>query len=526
VIPGRRLEASALLRTLRRRPLRFLVPAVLIAAGAAALVARIPDRYRSETLILVVPQRVPETYIQSTVTARIEDRLQTITQQILSRSKLEPLIRELKLYPDERRLLPMDDVVERMRTDVDVRLVNGDAFRISYVSRDADAARQVTERLASLFIEENLRDREVLAEGTDQFLEAQLADARQRLMEHEKKLEEYRRRYSGQLPSQVDINLQIIQNAQLRAQSLMESVNRDRDRRAVLERLIADVAASRRADVAAPQKVLPVQPDAPDAAVAGASTATPEQLEQARASLRGLESRMKPTHPDVRYAKRVIATLEAKLAAEPPAPADHREPAEPAVNAVIDRRVAEMRAEIESLDRQIGFKQQEEQRTRDTIASYEARIQAVPARESELIDLTRDYNTLQTVYQQLLAKKENSKVAANLERRQIGEQFKVLDPARRPERPVSPNRPLFYTLSLLGGVFVAGALLTGSVWRNASFASDEDVRLALALPVLAVVPRVSTARERRRRRLRRWLAAAAVTVGSAGAGAALLAWMR
>ena len=422
MIPGRRLTASALVRTLRRRPLRFVAPAVLIAAGAAALVARIPDRYRSETLILVVPQRVPETYIQSTVTARIEDRLQTITQQILSRSKLEPLIRELTLFPDERRLLPMDDVVERMRADVDVRLVNGDAFRISYLSRNADAAKQVAERLASLFIEENLRDREILAEGTDQFLEAQLADARQRLMEHEKTLEQYRRRYSGQLPSQVDINLQIIQNAQLRAQSLVESVNRDRDRRAVLDRLIADSAVPQKTDSAAPQKALPAQPDPlADPAVAGADTSASEQLERVRATLRGLESRMKATHPDVRSAKRVIATLEAKLAAEPPALPDHPEPAPPEANAAIERRVAEMRAEIESLDRQIAFKHQEEQRTRDTIAAYEARIQAVPARESELIDLTRDYNTLQTVYQQLLAKKENSKVAANLERRQIGE---------------------------------------------------------------------------------------------------------
>jgi polysaccharide chain length determinant protein (PEP-CTERM system associated) len=515
VIAGRTIGARELARALRRHPTRFLAPALVVAAGAAIATARIPDRYQSETLILVVPQRVPETYIQSTVTARIEDRLQTITQQILSRSRLEPLIRTLALYPAERASLPMDDVVERMRRDIDVRLVKGDAFRISYTSTDAGAARQVTERLASLFIEENLRDREVLAEGTDQFLEAQLVDARQRLMDQEKKLEAYRRRYSGQLPSQVQANLQIIQNTELRLQALVESLNRDRDRRAVLERLAADIAATPvpstvAAPVAADGERVPSPP-----------ASTTEQLETARAALRRLESRLKPTHPDVQYTRRVIGELEAKLAAERNGAEPAAPPAAP-LDPALERRLAEMRAEMESLDRQIAFKHGEEQRLRQAVTAYEARVEAVPSRESELVDLTRDYNTLQTVYQQLLAKKENSKVAANLERRQIGEQFKVLDPARRPERPVSPNRPLLYALGFVAGLLTAAGLAAVSVFRDASFACDSDVTTVLRLPVVGIVPQVLTSRDRRRRTLRRVITATVFVSGVAAL--AVLAW--
>ncbi len=130
-----------------------------------------PNRYRSETLILVVPQRVPESYVKSTVTARIEDRLQSISQQILSRTRLERIIQDFNLYATERRAGVMEDIVEQMRRDIDVQIVKGDAFRVSYTGDDPRTVMQVTERLASLFIEENLRDRAVLAEDSYQFLD-------------------------------------------------------------------------------------------------------------------------------------------------------------------------------------------------------------------------------------------------------------------------------------------------------------------------------------------------------------------
>ncbi len=136
----------------------------------------------------------------------------------------------------------MEDVVEQMRRDIDVQIVKGDAFQISYVSKEPRTAMRVTERLASLFIEENLRDREVLAQGTSEFLDSQLADARRRLIEHEKKLEAYRRQFSGQLPTQVTANLAAQQNIQVQLQTLTEALDHDRERRLVLERALAEAS--------------------------------------------------------------------------------------------------------------------------------------------------------------------------------------------------------------------------------------------------------------------------------------------
>jgi uncharacterized protein involved in exopolysaccharide biosynthesis len=242
VLPGQRYLPEDLLRIAWRRKWFILLPFVAVSLGAVIVTERLPNRYRSETLILVVPQRVPESYVRSTVTARIEDRLLSIQQQILSRSRLERVIDDFNLYPEVRQKLAMEDIVDRMRTDIEGPLIErGDAFRVGYVSTDAILAQKVTQRLASLFIEENLRDRSVLAEGTNQFLDAQLEDARQRLVEHEKKLEIYRRQYAGQLPNQVDTNLQAIQTARIQFQTLAESTNRDMERRITLERQIVDL---------------------------------------------------------------------------------------------------------------------------------------------------------------------------------------------------------------------------------------------------------------------------------------------
>ena len=223
---------------------RSSLPFVFIAIATVVVAHYLPNRYRSETVILVVPQQVPESYVRSTITSRIEDRLQSISQQILSRTRLERIIQDFNLYERERQIGIMEDVIERMRTrDINVDTLKGDAFRIAFIGDNPVTVMSVTDRLASHFIDENLRDREVLAQGTSQFLTVQLEDARRRLIEQEKKLEEYQLRHSGELPSQAAGNLQQVQNLQLQVQAVVESLNRDVDRKLIIERALADVRA-------------------------------------------------------------------------------------------------------------------------------------------------------------------------------------------------------------------------------------------------------------------------------------------
>jgi uncharacterized protein involved in exopolysaccharide biosynthesis len=167
----------------------LLTPALLGAATMFTVASFTPKRYRSEAAILVVPAQVPEAFVKSAVTTQVVERLQAIQQQILSRTRLEQLIEKHNLYPELRRSGIMEDVVERMRNDIDIAVFKGDAFKVGYQGTDPKTVMKVAENLAGLFIQESLKDREVLTEGTGQFLEGQVEDARRRFIDAQTKLE-------------------------------------------------------------------------------------------------------------------------------------------------------------------------------------------------------------------------------------------------------------------------------------------------------------------------------------------------
>jgi len=521
VIPGKKYAPEDIALIAWRRKWWAVLPAIAIAGSVYFWAKTLPNQYRSDTLILVVPQRVPESYVRSTVTTRIEDRLQSITQQILSRTRLERIIQDFNLYPEARKTAIMEDIVDRMRGSINVQVVKGDAFRVSFTADEARTAMRVTERLASLFIEENLRDREVLAEGTNQFLEAQLEDARRRLIETERKVEEYKRQYDGELPDQREANMQGLHNLEMQLQALTESVNRDRDRHLVLERQGADLEAPDGAPLIATTPTPTV--NGPDGLPAGASAA--QQLAGAQENLRNMQTRLTPQHPDVVRMKRIISDLQAKVDAEAlarplsagPAP---RNPAE----ILKKNRQLEIKGELEKLDKQIAVKTEGEQKIRAAMAAYQKRLEAAASRGSELTELTRDYVTLQSTYTGLLSKKEDSKVAANLERRQIGEQFKILDPARLPERPASPNRSQLHSFGVLGGIAFGLALAALMEYLDKRLKTESDVRAALNLMVLAAIPMITDAEMRARRRRWRIFALSSATLLVIAAGAAAAAW--
>jgi polysaccharide chain length determinant protein (PEP-CTERM system associated) len=469
----------------------------------------LPNKYRSETVMLVVPQQVPENYVRSAVTAKLEDRMQSINQQILSRTRLERIIHDFNLYENERRVGIMEDVIEKMRTkDIDVRVLKGDAFLIAYSGDNPQVVRRVTERLASAFIEENLRDRELLAEGTNQFLTVQLEDARRRLIEQEKKLEAYRVQHAGELPSQATGNLQAIQNLQMQIQQIVESINRDIDRRLLIERNLSEATAASAAGIVDAGQT-------PQTAVA--------QLAAAQKTLNDMQLRLTAEHPDVIRMRRIIAGLEKKVETEASL-APLTPEATPAMTIAAQgqrSRIGQLQFELEKIDRDVAAKRAEEQRLRRVASAYQARVEAVPARETELAELTRDYETLQKMYASLLGKSQESKIAANLERRQIGEQLKVLDPARTPERPFSPNRPLINFAGALGGLFFGLALAGFLEYRDSSFRTHDEVATVLSLPVLAQIPLIVTRGERARFRRRRLMVAASAAVVSLAIAAAL-----
>ena len=466
----------------------LLIPFAIGLAAAPVLARFAPERYRSEALLLVIPQQVPTDYVTPTMTQPIEERLPAITDQILSRSRLEQIIQQLDLYPAERSREVMEDVVQRMRLDIGTSAVGKDvnSFRVSYVSDSADKAQRVTERLASLYIEQNIKDRENQADSTSQFLTAQLEEAKKRLIEQEKRLEEYRKSHSGQLPSQLQGNLQAMQTASMQVQSLNESMNRAQERRLLIERQIADTQA-----VPVPGPMATPETPAP--------LSTAQQLELARGRLAQVLQRYTPSHPEVASLERTIADLVSKLESETPV-GGALEPKKPvtAAEAAAQKRILDLQAELAVIDYQVTANRAEVARLAKVMAEYQAKIDVVPTRESELVELTRDYSTMQEAYTNLLVKREDAMLASNLERRQIGEQFKLLDTASRPEKPYNQVQRLGFISSGAIAGLVLGLLIVGLLeYRDSSFRSEEEAMRALSVPVLALIPVMSSVRESR-----------------------------
>jgi uncharacterized protein involved in exopolysaccharide biosynthesis len=446
MLPGKSFSPDDVLQILLRRKWFIIIPPLLFGFAALLVSRTLDDLYQSDTLIQVVPQRVSQNIVPTLDTSEIEDRLKQIKQQILSRTRLEQMIVDMNLYPAFRGKRPMEDVVEIMRNAIEVELAARpgrraeeqiDSFKVRFTYRDPKVTAEVVTRLASWFVDENSRLRGAQAETTSQFLDTQLADARTRLEQQENRLKEFRLSHAGSLPTELQSNMQAIQSTQMQLQAQIESIARDRDRKLMLERLYNDAISELQVLQSAPPVNVPGNGNTGAEALPANATAR-QRLEAAKGDLAKLELRLKPEHPDIIRTRRIIAELEQKVAAEPPPPPGSTATASAGRSQdelARRERVSGMKAEIESLNRQITFKEGEEGRLRGQLASYQGRIDAVPANESEFAAITRDYQTVQDNYKSLLTRSEQAKVATALEHRQIGEQFKMIDAPRVPDRP-------------------------------------------------------------------------------------------
>ncbi len=510
MLPGKTYSPDVIIALLVRQRWLIVLPFLATTFVAASVAWYLPSVYRSTAIVSIVPQRIPESYVRATVTLGPEDRVEAIRRDVLSRPKLERIITEFDLYGGARRTAPMEDVVERMRS-VDVKMVEtkGNAFEVSFTAGDPVLAQKVTERLADLFIQENIRQRTQLADGSSEFLKNQLAQAREQLVATEKRLENYRRAHSGELPDQVEGNLQAITNTQLQLQQLRESINRDRDRRLALDRQIADLE----------QPIVDTAAQATDKPGAIRPTqSAAEQLQQAIVNLTDMERRLTPEHPDVRQARRTVAELRVAEQEEQAARDAGRTVALSPGEELRRRRLRDLRAELAIVDGNVAVKMRDEERLQALASEYQARVNAAPSRESELTSLLRDYDTVSQQYKTILTNSKSAEMAQELERRQGGEQFRLLEGASLPVRPSSPKRPLILGGGAAFGLAIGLAIVGFMEFRDRSLRLKDDVTALLGLPVLAVVPTMTTPRDRSRQArlsLAMWATAAVLSAGTA-----------
>lgn len=505
MLPGKAYKPDDFLWIAWTRKWFIVIPTVVIAAGVFIYARSLPNRYHSSALVLVIGQQVPKELVRPTVTDSVDDRLRAITQQIVSRTKLERIIEEFQLYKDDRRTEIMEDIVERMRSrDLRIDIPRGpdpNSFTVGFTSENPKTAMLVAERLASLFVQENTQNRAQQAGSTSSFLDAQVEDARRKLKEQDDKIAAFRTRYSGRLPTMLSTNLQMMTSVQAQIESNADAGNRERDRLTQLESKIADVESIAAAAASAQTANGNPSPDAPVA----------QQLEAARAALRKLLQSRRDDHPDVRSAKRDIVELEAKAEAEALAmPVSG--PVGPPIRVADAERLLNLKYEMEDLTTSLSRRTKEDARLRAQLGQYTGRLESTPGVESEFTDLMRDYGTQREQYEDLLKKRDSSKLAENLEQRQIGEQFRVVDTARLPERPVSPNRQRMNIMGLFAGLAVGLGLVALLEYRDTTLKTDDDVITSLALPVIAVIPAMTNGLDRaRQKRRNRYMVIAAST---------------
>jgi polysaccharide chain length determinant protein (PEP-CTERM system associated) len=482
-----------------RRLWYIIIPLVVIMVGASIYALTSPKEYRASTLILVTPQKVPETFVRPTVTSKIEDRLQSISQEIMSRTRLEQVISELKLYSGEAKSKSREEIVELMRSNIRVDLKGKEGFfSISYIGKDPRIVTTVANKLASLFIEENLKVREQQAQGTSEFLSIELNATKAKLDEQEKAITNFRRLHFGELPEQREANLKVLEQLQLLYQRIGESLRSAQDRKLVIEKQLADTelllasGSTRKEGITSPLNPFKDPQEA--------------QLEKLKDQLEDLQTKYTEKHPDIMIVKRRIAELEAKIEKEKSEKKTEekivttelaaskegakKEKKDGKSELRLNPRYKEMEGALIATELEIERLKEEEGKVKSQINIYRARIENTPIREQEMTLIARDYQNTKENYQTLLKKSQEAQQAENLERRQKGEQFKVIDPARLPEKPFSPDIPKILIFGLLLGMGSGFGLAFFREQTDRSFRDAEDLEVTLGFKVITNIPKI------------------------------------
>jgi polysaccharide chain length determinant protein (PEP-CTERM system associated) len=482
-------------KILLRRKWYVIVPFIVTLVATAVYILITPRVYRASTLILVQRQTVPENYIRPTVTASLSDRISTIKQQVTSRTNLETLVDKYELYASKDPSadgLTMQDKVELMRENITVQVHRGAAFSISFVYPDPQKVMRVANDLTANFIDENLREREAQSIGTTEFLENELAQMKADLEEKEAALTAYKQQHMGGLPDQLNTNFSMLKQLSDKSVSIERSLDEARTQKIMLQGQISNLKSM--------SESLPVMNQGDFSGLGAEPVGSPE-LEQLKQRLETLRLRYKENHPDVLKVKKMIARLEEQL--QQPVADDAAHPPEGVVPSgdydIFAGQLEALVFQMSSIEQTIRSLQAEKAGLEKKIDLLKQLIEDTPRRQLELITLQRGYDTIKSQYDNVLEKKLQSQLASNMEKRQKGEQFKVVDRAKLPEKPFRPNVPKLLLAGLFAGLAAGLGLALGLEYLDQSFRDHKEMGEFLQVPVLAVIPRMPTAVEIRKR---------------------------
>jgi succinoglycan biosynthesis transport protein ExoP len=498
----------------RRRHLIFLTLLLLGWACVWGSSWILPAKYTSSTLILVEEPAVPKNYVVPNISDDLQDRLQSITQQILSRTRLLLIIDKLHLYQNSRHVLRPDERVDRMRKDIGVDLVKDErtnsitGFRVSYTAPNPYTAQQVTKELTNLFIDENLKVRKEESESTTQFIESQLAAARAKLSEQGNKVQEFQSAHEGSLPSQQTANLQILSGLQAQLQNAQDALNAAKNQSVYHQSMIQQYHAfdtKHRSANGAPSGLEGID----------------QQLDSLRAKLQDMRTRYTDQWPEVQQVKAQITDAEKERAdilaglkkipnGKQPSSSDQAaEILDPAQNAPL----LQLQSQLQADQAEIANRQRSITSLEARIGQYQSSLNSEPAVSQQLADLSRGYEQSQANYNDLLKKESDSQMATSMEQMQEGQRFTVLDPASLPARPSFPNRLKMCGIGLGAGIGLGLLVVFLQEFIDDRMHSDGEITKLIPVGVMAEIPQIlnpSDTQQERKKMMLGWAMAALV----------------
>jgi polysaccharide chain length determinant protein (PEP-CTERM system associated) len=451
---------------------------------------------------------MPKDYVTPNVNDNLQERMQSITQQILSRTRLLHIIDQFNLYAAPHSGPSPDQKVEIMRKDIGIELVRDSrnqitAFNVSYSSRDPRIAQKITSELTNLFINENLEVRQQQSEGTTRFLEGQLETARKILSDQEEKIREFKGQHVGELPAQVGSNLQILAGLQSQLQTEEDALNTAKQQRVYLETLVNQYRSLQGTSKAAGGTATVGLP------------AIDQELDKLRAQLADLSSHYTVRHPDVRRLKQQIADTEktrdgilADLKAKKSAPADPdgaATTADPSAMTDASSPMVQLQGQLQSNRLEIANRERAVADLKTKVLDYQARLNQEPVREQQLSDLTRGYEQSKENYDQLLKKKNDSAMATSMELLQQGERFRIIDPPSLPAKPDFPNRLKFCGIGLGVGLALGGVVVGTFEMMDDRVYDEKELQKLLPVSVISEIPALTLPSDEQRDRRRLWL---------------------
>lgn len=494
--PKQVIKPEQILEIIIRRRWIIVIPLCIFLSLGFAYTFTVPQVYEASTTILITPQRVPQGYVQSVVTTGNEQRINTISKLILSRTNLEKIINEFGLYQsEETRDMYLEDKIKNMRQRIivqqDSRYRGGtEAFSISFrFSDNPELVKEVANTLATFFMDENLKARESQAIGTSEFLESELDKIRKKLEEREAEMAAYRSQYLGGLPDELQANIATLDRLQVQHTDALTHLRETSNAAARLRTQISRIRETAR------DSNVVIQQDGTLVTSAPVLSPSEQQLEQEKRQLDELLLKYTGKHPDVVKLTKSIAKLEKKIEQEKKeaekeennAAREGDEEDTTAPELPVNNELFQAEYNLKQLEAEIANTQKNIAEIKNQMLVYQKRVEDTPKREQELQSIQRDYNNIRESYNSLLARRLEAEISVNMEKKQKGEQFRIIDYARTPQKPISPDVRKLFLFSAAIGLGLAGGIIFLLEFLNPSIQSEEEIEQGLGLPILAAI---------------------------------------